>query len=600
MRMTSREMAGFAFKAPPELFGCQVGRQYFDRHAALQTASRARPPHPCRPGPGGIRSRRVEDIAGTRESLVMRFEGIPLICWRYCIAGKPSQSTRARLCYHRFMFRGLLFTLLPLALFAQPARDLRVEPNAVSNPLRDRGTRWALVIGVSSYEFVPPAAQLHFAHRDAEDFAAFLRSSEGGALPGDHIRLLTNEKATLAQIRAGLHTWLVDSARPEDIVYVFFAGHGVLDDQDEGYLVAHDSDPQNLHATAISFQEVNNTLSDRLRAALVVMVTDACHAGRLGWSSYSPNAPNGVNEPLARIGRGDRSFLKLLASKPSELSFEDAQWDGGHGAFTHALLEGLRGAADLDGDHVIRASEAIDFASHRVAEITNALQHPRVAGVFDARLAIAVAPQSAPPAARGVPMEISGPAGSALYLDSISAARSARGRAADLVSPGAHGFSADFPDGTTLDGSITLGGLPARDVLRPTPASSAVEAASRRRTNPGAQRAWDLYRASSPGPPAGAAEMISGALEELGRPVVITCNPPPPDQRGDAPGATDAYQHCRTATQRLVLEPRRLFCSGRLQIAEGRFWKPSRPWKLVEARPRFACAYNALGVALSD
>src|SRR5690242_20065634 len=112
---------------------------------------------------------------------------------------------------------GLSLLLLSLALVAQTARDLRIEPLAVPNPLRDRGTRWALVVGVSSYEHLPPAAQLHFAHRDAADFAAFLRSFEGGALPGDHIRLLTNQEATLAQVRAALHNWLVDSARPEDI-----------------------------------------------------------------------------------------------------------------------------------------------------------------------------------------------------------------------------------------------------------------------------------------------------------------------------------------------------------------------------------------------
>jgi uncharacterized caspase-like protein/tetratricopeptide (TPR) repeat protein len=507
------------------------------------------------------------------------------------------------------MFRGLLLIMLPFALFAQLPRDLRVEPNAVSNPLRDRGTRWALVVGVSSYQFVPPAAQLHFAHRDAEDFAAFLRSSEGGALPGDHIRLLTNQKATLAQIRTGLHTWLVDSARPEDIVYVFFAGHGVLDDQDEGYLVAHDSDPQNLHATALSFQEVNDTLSDRLRAALVVMVTDACHAGRLGWSSYSPNLPNRVNEPLARIGRGDRSFLKLLASKPSERSYEDAKWDGGHGAFTYALLEGLRGAADLDGDHVIRASEAIDFASHRVAELTDTLQHPRVAGVFDARLAMALAPQSAAPTARGVPVEVSGPAGSALYLDSIFRGKIRTGGVLriDAVSPGAHGFSADFPDGTTLDGSVTLGTLPARVTIAPPAAGFLAQLRQRLDAGRvlGPNGAWDLYRAQNLSGPAGkdAAEMISGALEELGQACVSDYVQSTATGLKSAmlQSATEAYQRLRELRPKdSSLEARRLFCSGRLHIAEGRFSEAVATLEnSLKLDPRFACAYNALGVALS-
>jgi hypothetical protein len=65
-----------------------------------------------------------------------------------------------------------------------------VQPSEPANTLRDRGTRWALVVGISSYQYLPPDAQLQFAHRDAEQFASFLRDAPGGALPAEHIRLL--------------------------------------------------------------------------------------------------------------------------------------------------------------------------------------------------------------------------------------------------------------------------------------------------------------------------------------------------------------------------------------------------------------------------
>ena len=58
-------------------------------------------------------------------------------------------------------------------LLAQATRDLGVEFDAP--PLPDNRERWAVVIGVSSYKYAPPAAQLKFAHRDAEAFAQFLR-----------------------------------------------------------------------------------------------------------------------------------------------------------------------------------------------------------------------------------------------------------------------------------------------------------------------------------------------------------------------------------------------------------------------------------------
>src|SRR5215471_16987226 len=234
------------------------------------------------------------------------------------------------------MRKGLL--LLATLCLAQESRDLRIELISRLNPLHDAGARWAVIVGVSAYQNLPPQAQLRFANRDAAEFAAFLRTTAGGAIPGDHIRLLTDRQATLAQIRAALDTWLVKSAAPQDVVYFYFAGHGVLDDRNDGYFVPYDADSQNLHATALSFQEVDATLSRRLRAGVVVMIADACHAGRLGWSTYTNADAGRASEPLAQIGEGDRSFLKLLAARPSESSFEDEKLDGGHGVFSHLLV----------------------------------------------------------------------------------------------------------------------------------------------------------------------------------------------------------------------------------------------------------------------
>jgi uncharacterized caspase-like protein/tetratricopeptide (TPR) repeat protein len=493
-------------------------------------------------------------------------------------------------------------------LFAQQARDLRIESAGPSNPLKDRGTRWAVVVGISSYEYLPPAAQLHYAHRDAEDFAGFLRTYAGGALPADHIRLLENEHATFSEIRAALDTWLVASARPEDIVYVFFAGHGVLDDHDDGYFVAHDSDPQNLHATAIAFQDVDRTLSSRLQANLVVLVADACHAGRLGWSTFAPGQPSRAGDPLARIGHGDRSFLKLLSTRPSELSYEDQKWGGGHGVFTHALLEGLNGQADRDGDHVIRASEAIDYLSRRVPELTDSLQHPRVAGTFDAQVAIALAPNSAPPAPRTVTMDVSGPVSSALYIDNIfrGKIRPAGTLRIDSLLPGPHAFSADFADGSTLQGTVTLGNLPATVSIAPPPPSPLTQLKTRLAAGQVLEPdgAWDFYRGhtfSGTERPA-ATTLIAAALEGMGQACVgdyvqSTANGP---KRVLLQHAVDAYERLKVLRPNdQGLEVRQIFCRGRLQIAERRFAEAAVTLeKSLKLDPEFACAYNALGVAL--
>src|SRR3954453_23564106 len=145
------------------------------------------------------------------------------------------------------LFSAFVFTGVP------QTRDLRYDKRDDSpSGMKVPGKVWALVIGISTYKNLPAQAQLRFAHRDADEFARFLRSPAGGSVPGSQIRVLTDSDATVSAIRAGLRTWLPRVAGRGDVVYLFIAGHGVIAEQNEGYFVASDSDPQNLHATGIS------------------------------------------------------------------------------------------------------------------------------------------------------------------------------------------------------------------------------------------------------------------------------------------------------------------------------------------------------------
>ncbi|MEO8128813.1 MAG: tetratricopeptide repeat protein [Bryobacteraceae bacterium] len=497
--------------------------------------------------------------------------------------------------------------LLAATLFGQQTRDLQFEPEQPINPLKDRGTRWALVVGISNHQHLPPAAQLRFAHRDAEDFAAFLRTVPGGALPASHIRLLTNERATLAAIRASLHTWLVQSAGPEDVVYVFFAGHGVVGEQDEAYFIANDTDPQNLHATGLSFREVDATLSNRLRAGLVMMVADACRSGRLGWSSYGPDIPSRAGAPMAAIGQGDRSFLRLLASRASERSFEDERWGGGHGVFTYTLLEGLRGKGHTDASQPIRASEVIDYVAKIVPEETRAQQHPRVAGNFDARLSLAVLAPSPlrPEPSLAASLELAGPPGTAIYVDDVF-----RGRIrptgtlrVDGVTARQSRVSADLPDGTILGGTVTARSGVTRVNIQPPDTDRLMQLQARLRSGQ-ALEAFDGY-ASQPFPAsqrAVAASMMSDALEELGQACVSdyvqsTATGP---KKVMLRRAVAAYERLQTLRPNdAAIETRRVFCVGRFQIADGKFNEAvASLQESLRRDPQFACAQNALGVAL--
>jgi uncharacterized caspase-like protein/tetratricopeptide (TPR) repeat protein len=498
--------------------------------------------------------------------------------------------------------------VLSLAGFAQSPRDLKFERAAsAASALPDGRTRWALVIGISAYQHVPPDFQLRYAHRDAEEFARFLRTTEGGGLSSTHIKLLTESGATLASIRAALRTWLPSVVGPDDIVYLFFAGHGVLAHDDRPYFVAHDSDPQNLHATALPFEEVDGVLSRQLKAKLVILLADACHSGSIGWSS-KPSDPGRAQPALERIGAADRSFLKLLASRPSERSFEDGRWNGGHGVFTHAVLSGLRGAAERDKDGVVRASELIDYVSKYVPEQTGSQQNPRVAGNFEGALPLARLSAVARPAvSQRTNLRVIGAPGTSVYVN--AAFRGTIRDSGELrISDIEHGpvrLSIDIPGEGSFEQIIQAASPESAMDLNKSAglALMRIQGLASRGMILERGGALELYRAQSfaPAERAAAESAIAAGLEELGQNCVsdYVQSTAAGLKRAMLVKAAEAYVLLlRMRPGDKGIEMRQKFCLGRAQIAAGQFAAAAVSLReSLAIDPDFACAHNALGVA---
>ena len=499
--------------------------------------------------------------------------------------------------------RWLVVLLLGVSLYAQTSRDLKIR--RVAPPLPDKRARWAVVVGVSSYKYAPPQAQLKFAHRDAEDFATLLRTPEGGGFPVTNIRLLTEDAATVGGIRAAIHSWLPRSVAANDIVYFFFAGHAVVAERGESYFVAHDSDPQNLHATGISFKEVNDALTNKLHAASVVLIADACHAGGIGWNADPSVMPAAAQRSLEAIGANDRSFLKLLASRPSEQSFEDERWGGGHGVFTYSVLTALQGAADRDHDGFVRVSELIDYVSTVVPKQTEAKQNPRVAGNFDAAMPIAAVTVDVKQAAAPATLRLTGPPNTAVYLDREfrGTIRSTR----DLIieaDAGARVLSIDLPGSEPFEQPLTLkAGSNAIDLQKsPELALLRMKASIRSGNVLGPDGVWDQYRAQASAPPQVAA-LVMGALEDTGMECVSDYVQSTTNTLKRAMFLRSAEAFKALSTLRPTdtsLQAKALFCRARAHIAANEFQQAIDSLKQSLAiDPDFACSYNALGVAQS-
>jgi caspase domain-containing protein len=260
-----------------------------------------------------------------------------------------------------------------------PAPAARAEPD-----------RWAVVVGAGRYED-PAIPRLRYTVPDAEAVHRFL-IGPGGFRP-EHVLLLTDRterKPTLRNLKWALGTFLARSARREDTVLIFFAGHGAPELDPRGierdglakYLVPTDADLDDLYSTALPMDELQ-TIFNRIEAERIVVLLDACYSGAAGGRTFASRRTRTADVDdvfLERLGRV-RGRAIVTAARPSELSLELP--DLGHGLFTYYLLEGLSGSADANGDGVVTLQELYEYVERRVAlrsQAAGASQHPLLKG----------------------------------------------------------------------------------------------------------------------------------------------------------------------------------------------------------------------------
>lgn len=255
------------------------------------------------------------------------------------------------------------------------------------------GRRLALIVGVSKY--ADRSINLNYAHRDAHSLYQFLTSEELGpaAFQTADVKLLLDEEATVANINTGLREFLQGAAE-NDFVLVFFAGHGAPNPnrRDDLYLLAHDTDPDQIAGTGLLMRHVREAISD-IRARHVLVLTDACHsAGMAAPESFrSIIRVNPIHEAfLDRMLHSSDSLAIFSASETTQLANEGDKWEN-HGVFTYYLLKGLDGHADKDRDKIVTLGEIMEYVRERVKEDTKEQQIPAIGNTsFDRQMPLAI------------------------------------------------------------------------------------------------------------------------------------------------------------------------------------------------------------------
>ena len=255
-----------------------------------------------------------------------------------------------------------MYKFLPILLFAY---GLAITTDDIYD------NSYALIIGIDKYENV---SNLDYAVKDANSITTLLRNNFN--FPSKNIQTLLNEEATYSNIRNSLSE-ISSSAKANDRVLIYFAGHGMTKDLPDGgemgYLLPVDGIKDNLYASAIPMNDLKD-LSYMSKAKHMLFLVDACYGGLAAVGKRGLDATNTTNyiKKVTNI----KSRQIITAGGKAEQVIEKPEW--GHSAYTMNLLRGLRsGLADSNEDGYITADELGDYLTEKVTIDSDNQQTPQ-------------------------------------------------------------------------------------------------------------------------------------------------------------------------------------------------------------------------------
>lgn len=255
------------------------------------------------------------------------------------------------------------------------------------------------IISIGASEYTDKEWNLNYAAKDAQDVADMFES-EKNRFNKIKTTVLINENVTREKI-LGIRQSLM-STHVDDQVVVFYAGHGLLDENFDYYLATSNIDFSNPSSGGLSYDELNFLL-DSIPAREKILFIDACHSGEFdkeetlitqlvpdnkevvfrgakprGFQSGSTISYNNsfelMKELFSDLRKGTGAMV-ISSAGGGEFAFEGAQWK--NGVFTWSLRDGLMSAhADLNKDKFITVSELQNYVLNNVSKLTDGMQKP--------------------------------------------------------------------------------------------------------------------------------------------------------------------------------------------------------------------------------
>jgi uncharacterized caspase-like protein len=224
--------------------------------------------------------------------------------------------------------------------------------------------KFALIIGNSQYDD-SSLSRLRAPDVDVQALEAVLKAPDIGHF--DDVTCLVNEG--FASVRRAIARFY-DQRRRDDLLLLYFSGHGVKDEQGHLYLALRDTETQLLAGSALESTFITGRM-DGSFSKRQVLVLDCCHSGAFAYGAKAAQGVSvGTGEAFEGLGIGR---VILTATDSTQYAWEGDQVIGEaqNSLFTHFLIDGLRtGAADRDNDGVVTVDELFDHVREQVITTT--------------------------------------------------------------------------------------------------------------------------------------------------------------------------------------------------------------------------------------
>ncbi|HCS21055.1 MAG TPA: hypothetical protein DIW47_10940 [Bacteroidetes bacterium] len=221
---------------------------------------------------------------------------------------------------------------------------------------------YAVMIGVNTYQ--DPALKLSYPVKDALALGKAIELSAGEFLGPEHVYMYPINSEVKPgtgyatperdNIRRALEE-IGQLARPEDVVLIFFAGHGMMNGLVEQKFTLLTAEATKDKIVGISTTDLQSWLSPdgphKMKANKMILIFDACNSGQASkelftMMSYNEDRTNRIRQ--IEDLKEKSGLLIMAASAPNQNAYELPQFE--QGLLTYCLLKTLKNNPDILDD----------------------------------------------------------------------------------------------------------------------------------------------------------------------------------------------------------------------------------------------------------